>query len=82
MTTEHDKRKRLKKAVESVLNNGKSKNAVMAEFTKAGAVEFPVEKELFDCVLKLVHEYDGDISFASCIGVLDLAKNELLNSDT
>tara|TARA_R110000765_G_scaffold408810_1_gene506731 strand:+ start:329 stop:574 length:246 start_codon:yes stop_codon:yes gene_type:complete len=81
MTTDYERRKQIKKAVDSVLKNGRSKKVVMAEFTKAKAVDYPVEQELFNRVLKLVHEYDGDISFASCIGVLDLAKNELLNAE-
>lgn len=79
MTTDFDQKLRVKKISESILKNGKSKAAIVKEFTKAKAIDYPVEQELFTRILALVHEYDGEISFSSCIGVMDLAKNELLN---
>ena len=69
----------VKRAVDSVLKNGKSKSAIIKKFTKNKNVDYPAEGELFERILKLLHEYDGEMSFAACIGVLDLVKNSLMN---
>ena len=43
-------------------------------FNKDKVVQRPHAGELFERVLGLVHEYDGEIGTAEAIGVLELAK--------
>jgi len=77
--TEHEKRMRVQKAVKKVLSNPlKSKKAVMAKFTKTKDVDFPINEELFERLLNLIHEYDGKISVAAVLGILDILKDDLL----
>lgn len=80
MVTDFEKRKNIKKAVKSTLTeNGESRRSAIRNFEKKKVMDYPEQQELFERVLSLVHEYDNDMSVAAAIGVLDLAKNELLN---
>ena len=40
---------------------------------------YPKESELSKRLDKLIHEYDGELSIVSVIGVLDMLKFELIN---
>ena len=38
---------------------------------------FPQQQELLDRIIALIYEYSGEISAATAIGLLDLAKDEI-----
>lgn len=66
-------------AIEKVLHDkGKSKRAVMLEFERQKIRDYPVEDELFQRLHKIVHEYDGQISLASALGVVTLLADQLI----
>ncbi len=52
--------------------------AEIKEFNKKATCDFPKENELLQRMMKLVHEYDHEISIASVIGILELAKDNLI----
>ena len=49
------------------------------EFTKDKFVDYPQEQELYSRLLLLVHEYNGEISYPSAIGVVELVSEALKN---
>ena len=53
-----------------------AKNAVL-EFNKIKDKEYPKEQELYDRLVSLAHEYDGELSIVSVVGILDLVKDEV-----
>ena len=44
-------------------------------FSKSLVRAYPKNEELLNRIVKLIHEYDGEISTAAAIGILDLAKD-------
>lgn len=48
------------------------------QFSKDKKVDYPQQQELLDRVLSLIYEYDGDISLAAALGLLDMAKDNLM----
>ena len=42
-------------------------------------IDYPEQQELYDRMLKLIHEYDDDISIAAAVGVAELVKDTLMN---
>jgi len=53
-----------------------AKSAVI-KFKKGKAVDYPQEGELFDRLVSLIYEYEGYISTAAAIGILELVKDEI-----
>jgi hypothetical protein len=47
------------------------------DFGKKKLVSFPVEQELYERLIDLIYEYDGDVSLTSTVGVLDLVKDRI-----
>lgn len=48
-------------------------------FSKNKDMDNPHQQELYTRVLSLVHEYDDELTIASCVGVLELAKDTIMN---
>ena len=44
-------------------------------FNKSLVRAYPKNEELLDRIVSLIHEYDGEMSTAAAIGILDLAKD-------
>lgn len=44
------------------------------------ASPYKAEEELADRITNLIHEYDGRIGLASTCGVLEIVKNDLLDT--
>ncbi|EJD0955382.1 hypothetical protein M8366_002285 [Salmonella enterica] len=41
--------------------------------------KFPITQELFDRLIDVVHEYDGDISLCEALGTLEILKSVLIS---
>ena len=41
--------------------------------------DYPEQQELYERVLALVYEYNGDMSVAASIGVVEIVKDTLMN---
>lgn len=51
--------------------------SAIRKFKKKKAVDYPQEGELFDRLVSLIYEYEGDISTVSAIGILELVKDKI-----
>lgn len=40
-------------------------------------LKYPAGVELADKIVKLIHEYDGELSLVAVIGILDVVKDEV-----
>ena len=70
---------KMRKAAKRALKNGKSKKAVMLEFTKQKVKDYPENEELHNRILELVYKYEGSMSCAEAIGILDIVKDSIKN---
>lgn len=48
------------------------------QFSKDKLVDYPQQQELLDRMVALIYEYDGDLSLAAALGLLDMAKDHLV----
>ena len=53
--------------------------AEIKQFSKEKILDYPEQQELYERILKLIHEYDDDMSPASSLGILEFAKDTLMN---
>ena len=73
---------RIRTITKKILHDkGKTKAFYAAEFNKSKARDYPKEGELFDRILSLVYEYEGEMSTPAAIGVLDLVKDSIKGID-
>lgn len=56
-----------------------AKGAIL-KLKRKKSVDYPHEGELFDRLVSLVYEYDGDISTVAAIGILELVKDKIKGS--
>jgi len=49
------------------------------QFSKSKVVDYPEQQELYNRLLKIIHEYDNVISIAAAVGVTELIKDTLIN---
>lgn len=68
-------KRRLISSVKKVLEKGKRKSVVVAEFKKKKKVDHPELGELHERLTKVIYEYD--ISLAEALGVVELVKDGL-----
>lgn len=52
----------------------------LKEFNGEQSRAYPKEEELYNRVLDLVYEYGGEMATASAIGVLELAKSQIVRN--
>lgn len=47
------------------------------KFGKKKLIDYPIEQEVYERLIALIYEYDGDLSLASTIGIIDLLKDKI-----
>jgi hypothetical protein len=78
MTTEFEKRKRIKEITSDILHDsGKSKAVVVREFKQKKNRDYPQNQEMCDRIKAVVYEYAGEMSLATAIGILDIVRDEI-----
>ena len=48
-------------------------------FNKSLVRAYPKNEELLDRIIRLIHEYDGEISTAAAVGTIELVREQIIN---